>query len=111
MAARSGIARRSAGGQLGLAGNLELERRAEARVDRPCALQQIEKASVHARTLRLAVRPAVVLAIRPRVPIDAQPPQVLHEGRGMGLAAALRICVLDAQNESPAGAPRQQEIK
>ena len=54
--------------------------------------------------LRLAVGAAPVVAVRARVPADAEPREVGELGRDELVAAALAVRVLDAQHEAPAGA-------
>ncbi len=110
-AANAGIPRRTAGGDQGLAGNLKLQGRAEAWVNPPLPLQDLEIAGVEGRALRLPVGAALVLAIRARVPVDTQPMQIFHQSCGVGLTAALDVCILDAQDEASAGSPGQEEIE
>ena len=66
VAARAGIPRRSSGAELSAARRFELERGAEARIDGTLALQRLEEPGIDRAALRLAVRPAVILAIRSR---------------------------------------------
>ncbi len=98
-ATSAGVARRPAGRQQRPAGHLELEGRAEARVDRPHPLQLLEILGVERGALRLAIGSALVLPIRPRAPVHAQPEQILHQCRRMGLEAPLRVSVLDTQDK------------
>src|SRR5438105_2482589 len=49
--------------------------------------------------------------VRARVPVDAEPAQVRHERGGVRLETALAVGVLDAQQETPPGAARQQQVE
>src|SRR5207248_8773903 len=54
---------------------------------------------------------ALPISIRARVPVDAEPAQVRHERGGVRLATALGVGVLDAQQETPPAAARQQQVE
>ena len=60
LAAATGVTRRAARGQLRAARELELPRRAEARVGKPLVLELLEKALVDAGALGLAVRLSLI---------------------------------------------------
>src|SRR5262249_6227372 len=67
------VARRAAGGELRTARELELQRRAEARIDCARTLERHQILCVERCALRLPVGPALVLAVGTRIPLDAEP--------------------------------------
>src|SRR5690606_10844184 len=105
------ITRRLAGRQHRLAGQLELTRRAVARVGRADDAETLLEISVERRTLGLPVWRCWSSASGPRLPTGAQPAQVIHERREMCVGGGLEIGILVAQDEAGAGAARQQVIE
>jgi len=111
LAAGAGIAWRAAGGELRAARQRKFELATEARVHRARVLECGEVLGVQPTAPRLAIRAALILAVRPRIPLDAEPAQIPHEPVHMGLVAALAVGILDAQQELPARVPRQQQVE
>src|SRR6185437_12533187 len=98
-------------GELRPARGFELERGAEARVDGVSLLERPKVARVERTALRLAVRSTVILLVRAGVPVQPQPAQVFQHDGEVRLLAALRVRVLDTQQETPAAASRQEKIE
>ena len=108
LAAGARITRRPAGGELRLAGQIELQRRAVAGIGEPTRIQRGRMARVDRSTARL-----VVLLTRgggplfhgrrwSRIPFEPHPAQIVHQRRGVELLAALGVRILDAQDEATA---------
>src|SRR5437660_1439294 len=110
-AARARIPGRLAGGELRPARHFQLERRAEAGVDGLRAFQPVEETCIQPRALGRTVRAALIFPVRAGGRIDTEPAQARAEGRGVRLLAALGVRVLDTQQQAPASAPCEQEVK
>ena len=106
--AGSGITWRAAGGELRLARQIQLERRAVAGIREPAGIERGRMSRVDLAATRLPVFLAGLGAARTRIPLQPHPLQILHQRRGVGLLAAFGIRVLDAQNEAPAVVAREQ---
>src|ERR1700722_12628848 len=87
--AGSRIARRFARHALQLARELQLLRRAEARVGMLLRLQAPEQSRVPITPLRLDIGCAGTAHVRSLVPPKAHPPQILHQAVAMTRFAAL----------------------
>src|SRR5579871_1360969 len=111
VAAGSGVARRLARHALKLARQLELLRRAVARVRPPLTFQLLEVAAIDIGALRLQVRPVRASNARTLVPLKTEPVEVLDELVEEAPGAALDIGILDAQNEAPAAAASPQPVE
>lgn len=103
MSAGSCVARRASGGKLRLAADFDLERRAVARINAPCPIENLEGLAID----RCACRLVDGLAI----PCEAEPGEIVHElARELGLAA-LGVGVFDAQQEAAARVPGEQPVE
>ncbi len=76
--------------------------RAEARVDHAALLQALKGVSVGVEALALEVGAAVAANLRALVPVKAEPLHGVQDDLGVLLGGALRVGVLDAQDEGAA---------
>jgi hypothetical protein len=107
-ATRARVPRRAAGGELRLAGQVELERRAITRVREATGIERRGMPGVDRATAGLMVFLARRRAPRTLVPRKAEPFEVFHQRCGEWLLAALGIGIFDAQHELPAVMVREQ---
>ena len=110
-AAGAWIARRLTRGELRPARDFELDWRAIAGIGVSLPLELVEEPGVKGTTFRLAVGSPAVVSVGTRVPVDAEPFKIRKLGRDEIIAAALPVRVLDAKDEAPAAAARQQETE
>ncbi len=107
----TGVTRRAARRQLRAAAELELRTAAEARIGPLLRFEPRQERRVDPTPLRLAVGAAGSAATRALVPLETKPAQVVLEARHMRLGSSRGVRILDAQQESPAQPPRQQQVE
>src|SRR5918993_1841842 len=66
---------------------------------------------VDGKALRLPIRPMRSADVRPLIPREPQPAQVVVNGRLRRAGRALDVRVLDAQDERPARSPGEQPVE
>ena len=103
MPASARIARRLARGELGLATDLDLKRRAVARIDAPHGREPIERLTINVATLGLLDDLTI--------PSEPKPLQVVLQLRGELGLAALGVGIFDAQQEATAISSCEQPVK
>ena len=110
-AARAGISRRLARGELPFARNAQLRLCTKAGIGQARGIQARQPFFVDGPTLLLAIHRVRAAHVRPLVPIDAQPVQVGEQGAHEILVGARLVGILDTQYESPAGLARGQVVQ
>src|SRR4051812_2402828 len=109
--AGAGVARRTAGGEHGAAVRLELLRGAEAIVGMPAGEQLVCVRRIEMQPLRLPVRSITAADVWSLVPLEAEPAEIVEDALLRRLRRALRVGILDAQDERAVVTPREQPVE
>ena len=110
-AAGAVVLRRSAGREIGLAVGVELLRRAEAVVRVIARQQLVGVRRVEMQPLGLAIGTVRAADVRPLVPVEPEPAQVLEDALLRLARRSLGVGVLDAEDERAVLAVRQQPVE
>ena len=111
-AAGAGVARRTAGGEHRAAIGLELLRRAEAVVGVAAGEQLVGVRTYRGAAARTGgTGPPRAADVRPLVPVEAEPAQILEDALLGLLGRALGVGVLDAEDERAVVAAREQPVE
>ena len=96
---------------VGRTGGMELAAGAEAGIDKPHVFQLFVALGVDAAALALVIWLMGAALAAALIPEKAQPPKVFFQLVGVLAGAALRVQILDAENDSPAPALGAQPCK
>ena len=105
------VPRRTPGRELRAARDLQLFRRAEARIGQLALGQLCERLVVEFLAFALAIRRMRAADVGALVPLQTEPAQFVELPVEQSLLAAFGIGVLDAQHEATAGSARSQEAE
>ena len=111
LTARARISRRPSGGEHFAAVGVELLRRTETVVRVAAGQQLVGVGRIEVQPLRLPIRPVRPLDVRPFVPVEPEPAQVVEDAGLRLTRRALDVGVLDPQDERAVLAVREQPVE